>query len=119
MRTRGDIFETRAAHWLQRQGLEILQRNYACRCGEIDLIARDGPHLVFVEVRARANPRFATAAASVGRDKQRRLLRSAEYFLQRHPQLAGMPCRFDVIAFQPRQSVPDAEPQWIRGAFTR
>ena len=114
----GESFEARAAEWLQARGLEILGRNFRCRCGEIDLIARHGGHLVFVEVRARGNPRFASAAASVGRDKQRRLLRSAQYFLQCHPELARLPCRFDVIAFEPRQSVPEAPPQWIRSAFT-
>ncbi|MFV8818269.1 YraN family protein [Haliea sp. E17] len=114
----GDYYEVRAAQWLQARGLHILARNFRCRCGEIDLIARDRQHLVFVEVRARSNPRFVSAAASVDQRKQRRLLRSAQLFLQQHPQLARMPCRFDVIAFDPRQSVPDAQPHWIRAAFT-
>ncbi len=116
--SRGDEFEQRAASWLLAQGLEIIARNYRCRCGEIDLIARDTGHLVFVEVRARSNARYASAAASVDLRKQRRLLRAAQLYLQRHPQLAHLPCRFDVIAFEPRQSFPDPRPQWIRGAFT-
>ena len=118
MKKIGDEYEQRAALFLSRQGLEILAANYSCRCGEIDLVARHRQHLVFVEVRARSNPRFATAAASVDYRKQQRLLRSAQFFLQRHPKLAQLPCRFDVITFQPRQSAAEQRPQWIRGAFT-
>ncbi|TGD74075.1 YraN family protein [Mangrovimicrobium sediminis] len=118
MANSGADHEARAADWLQHQGLKILTRNYRCRCGEIDLVAREGRQIVFVEVRARSNPRYASAAASVGRDKQRRLLRTAQYFLQQHPALAHLPCRFDVVAFEPRQSEPDAPPRWIRSAFT-
>lgn len=81
-------------------------------------MALDGEQLVFVEVRGRGNPRYAGAAASVDRRKQRRLLLAASAFLQRHPQWARRPCRFDVIAFEPRQSGPDPEPMWIRAAFT-
>ncbi len=115
---KGEAFEDRAASWLCQRGLSILARNFRCRCGEIDLIARDGKHLVFVEVRARSNPRYVSAAASVDARKQRRLLRAAQVFLQRHPELARLPCRFDVIAFEPRQSDPDSQPNWVRAAFT-
>ncbi|RLQ23718.1 YraN family protein [Seongchinamella sediminis] len=112
----GAYYEAQAARFLQDRGLRILQSNYHCRCGEIDLIARHGQYLVFVEVRSRGNPRFTSAAASVDRRKQRKLLRTAQFFLQQHPQLAQLPCRFDVIAFEPRQS--RASPDWIAGAFT-
>ncbi len=118
MKQVGDEYEQRAAQFLSRRGLEVLVRNYRCRCGEIDLIARQDEYLVFVEVRARRNPRFATAAASVDYRKQQRLLRTAQFFLQRHTKLAKLPCRFDVITFQPRQSTTSENPQWIRGAFT-
>jgi len=103
---------------LQDRGLQILERNYRCRGGEIDLIARESDHLVFVEVRARSNPRYASAAASVDRRKQRRLLRCAQYFLQKNPWAAKMPCRFDVIAIEPRQSQPGFSVRWLRAAFT-
>lgn len=116
MAGQGADHEARAARFLQDRGLRILQANYRCRCGEIDLIARHGQYLVFVEVRFRSNPRFSGAAASVDRRKQGKLLRSAQFFLQQHPQLASLPCRFDVIAFEPRQS--GASPDWIPGAFT-
>ena len=118
MNNKGTQFEVHAAHFLVRQGLRIIDRNYRCRCGEIDLIAQHDQHLVFIEVRARRNPRFASPAASVDRRKQQQLLRAAQFFLQKHPELARLPCRFDVIAFQPPQSPAQEAPQWIRGAFT-
>ena len=118
MKKKGADYEARAARFLRARGLSILQANYRCRCGEIDLIARHDRHLVFVEVRSRGNPRFSSAAASVNRRKQRKLLRTAQFFLQQHPELAQLPCRFDVIAFEPPQSPPRDAPNWIPGAFT-
>ena len=118
MKTVGDCYEDLAANWLQARGLQLVRRNYRCKLGEIDLIAIDDRHLVFVEVRARRNPRFASAAASVDWRKQRRLVRTAQYFLQRHPRWTQLPCRFDVIAIEPRQSPSDATVQWIRAAFS-
>ena len=118
MKALGDDYETRAAQWLQTQGLQLLVRNYRGKTGEIDIVAIDNNYLVFLEVRARSNRHFASAAASVDRRKQQRILRTAQLFLQRHPKLANMPCRFDVIAFEPRQSTTGPEIRWIRSAFT-
>jgi len=118
MLARGYGFEERAAQWVQAQGWQILQRNYRCKLGEIDIVAEDKGQLVFIEVRARSNLRFASAAASVDRRKQQRLLRTAALYLRTAGHRQHFPCRFDVIAFDPRQSGPDAEPRWIRSAFT-
>lgn len=114
----GAAFEQWAASWLEQQGCKIVARNVRFKVGEIDIVALDGPALVFVEVRKRSNPRFASAAASVDRRKQQRLLRTASLFLQAHPRWADRPSRFDVLAFEPRQSAADLQPRWIRGAFT-
>jgi putative endonuclease len=114
----GDAFEERAALWLQESGLHLLARNFRYPGGEVDIVALDGECLVFLEVRRRSNPRFAGAAASVDWRKQQRILRAAQVFLQRHPQWSALPCRFDVVAFEPRQSAPDSAPLWIRAAFT-
>jgi len=114
----GDDYEARAAHWLQQQGWRLLARNFRARTGEIDIIAQDGDCLVFLEVRARRNPAFISAAGSVDHRKQQRILRTAQWYLQRHPAMTGMPCRFDVIAFEPRQSGTSLDIRWIRGAFT-
>ena len=114
MKSLGDTFEARAADWLQRQGLIILQRNFNTRYGEIDIIARDGNYLVFIEVRARSHPGYAGAAASISTTKQCRIIRAAQIYLREiRP---NPPCRFDVVAFEPRQSGPRIN--WIRSAFS-
>lgn len=118
MKSVGDDYEARAAQYLLGQGLHLLAQNFRGKAGEIDLIARDQGCLVFVEVRARNSRQFASAAASVDGRKQRRILRTAQLFLQLHPRLAILPCRFDVIAFEPPQSGARAELRWIRAAFT-
>ena len=118
MKTLGDDYEQRAARWLQQRGLRILARNFRGKTGEIDLIARDQTHLVFCEVRAHSSRYYSSAAGSVDHRKQRRLLRTAQLFLQYHPGLANLPCRFAVIAFEPRQSGSDLAIRWIPGAFT-
>lgn len=119
MNHQGKHFESMAAEWLDARGVRILERNYQCRAGEIDLIAVDGECLVFVEVRSRSNPRFSSAAASVDRRKQLRIIHTAQFFLQRQRKWAKMPCRFDVIAIEPRQSGDDTVVRWIRAAFTQ
>jgi len=118
MKKTGDRFENAAAELISRRGLRILARNFSAKTGEIDIIALDDNHLVFVEVRARSNPYFLSAAASVDRKKQQRILRTAQFFLQRNRQWAHLPCRFDVIAYEPRQSTVDETACWIRSAFT-
>jgi len=118
LRARGERFEARASEWLGRKGLCLLQRNFRARTGEIDLIMLDGDCLVFVEVRARAHRGFGGASASVDHRKQGRLLRTAQAFLQYNPHYNRLPCRFDVVAFEPPQSPGDQEILWIKGAFT-
>ena len=114
----GQEYEERAAEWLHDQGLAVLARNFRARTGEIDIIAREHQTLVFVEVRVRHNPHFASAAASVTRAKQMRVVRTAQWYLQTRPALARLPCRFDVIAFQSPESGNAPGIHWIRGAFT-
>ena len=118
MRTDGDRYETYATRWLGERGYRLLQRNYRASSGEIDLIMLHENHLVFVEVRARSHPSFGGAAATVDRRKQRRLLRTAQTFLLQHPHYNSMPCRFDVLAFEPRQSRQRENIHLIKGAFT-
>ncbi len=118
MKSLGDNYEDRAVSLLEDQGLRLLERNFSGKVGEIDLIAQDGDQLVFVEVRARSNRFFESAAGSVNIRKQQRVVRTAQLFLQRRPQWANMPCRFDVIAFEPPQSGTRPRIRWIRSAFT-
>ncbi len=116
---RGEQFETLAADWLAARGATILERNFQCKVGEIDLIALDGNCLVFVEVRARSPSRFSSAAASVDRRKQQRIIRTAQWYLQSRRRWSNTPCRFDVIAIEPRQLPDNTAVRWIRSAFTQ
>lgn len=95
----GDAFETRALEFLQRRRMRLVARNVRCRGGEIDLVMLDERGaLVFVEVRARASRRYASAAASIGAVKQARIVRAAQHYLATWR--GALPaCRFDVIAF--------------------
>lgn len=88
--------EDEALAHLVLHGLTLLERNFLCKAGEIDLVMRDGAHLVFVEVRRRAGRRFGGAAASITPRKQQRLVRAAQVYLLRYRTLP--PCRFDVVA---------------------
>lgn len=99
--------------FLTRSGLEVIARNVRCRFGEIDIVARDGICIVFVEVRLRASGRFGGAAASVDARKQQRLAAAARWYLARHPKCANDPCRFDVIAVAKIEGAVD----WLRDAF--
>jgi putative endonuclease len=107
----GRAAEDRAAEFLRTQGLQILERNYLRRLGELDIVARERDVLVIAEVRFRANNRFGGAAASVDFRKQQRIIRATSQLLQRRPDLARMPVRFDVLCV----SGPSID--WIRQAF--
>jgi putative endonuclease len=108
--------EQLAAEFLRAAGFELLERNYRRRLGELDLIARGAGVLVIAEVRSRAQQRFGSAAASVDRRKQQRIIRTAALLLQRRPELARLPVRFDVIVVS---DAAGAAPriEWIRHAF--
>ena len=84
-----------AAEFLVARGLTIVTRNFRVRRGEIDLIARDGATLVFVEVRLRRNQAFGGAGASITHAKTARLTTAARVYLSRLP--AEPPCRFDAV----------------------
>ena len=96
-RTIGAQAEAAAERYLRGQGYQILGRNYCIRGGEIDLIARVDDYLVFVEVKMRKNTAYGQACEAVTLPKQRRLSRTAQHYLLRHPELASLYCRFDVI----------------------
>ena len=108
---RGVEAEAMAAAFLERKGLRVLECNYRCRLGEIDLVARDGVTTVFVEVRRRASSAFGGAAASITRAKRLRLVKAARHYLSRLGTFP--PCRFDALLIE--GDPPRIE--WIRDAF--
>ncbi len=109
MVSRGAAAEQTAADYLARQGLTLVERNFRCRLGEIDLIMRDGQTLVFVEVRQRASQQFGGAAASIDSRKQQKLVATAQLYLAKSGKMPS--CRFDAVLMQ-GQTI-----QWIRDAF--
>src|SRR5262245_42895530 len=94
----GDRGEALALQQLEAAGLTLLQRNYRCNGGEIDLVMKDAQTLVLIEVRFRSDRSFGGAAASVGRNKQQRLMRAAQHLLQTHRQYQRYRARFDLVA---------------------
>ena len=113
MSSSGIQAEQMAAQFLQLHGLKLLQQNYRCRYGEIDLILQDADTLVFAEVRLRQHRQFGGAAASINAAKQGKLIRTAQHYLASLPRTP--PCRFDAVLLDTLES---ARPEWIKNAFT-
>ena len=111
MNRRGEPAENLAAAFLEREGLKILERNYRCRFGEIDLVALSGAALVFVEVRARESEAFGGAAGSITPAKRRRIVAAARHYLVRHR--VRRACRFDVVLIRGRSQ----EIEWLADVF--
>jgi len=95
--TLGRRGEDEAAFYLKKQGYVLLQRNYRCPLGEIDIIAKEGKTLVFIEVRARSSDRFGMPQESVNRNKILKIYKVAQYYLKA-VQKEEEPVRFDVLA---------------------
>ena len=111
----GDRGEALAVQLLERDGYEVLDRNVSCRYGEIDIIAvKQGVHC-FVEVRSRATDVWGDPAMSVMSSKQRKIVKSTIWWLQRQRLLDRVPVRFDVVSVVGRG--PDARIEHIPGAF--
>lgn len=102
--------EQQACGYLRQHGLELIEANYRCRLGEIDLIMRDGQCTVFVEVRLRRDPAFGGGLASVNHRKQAKLIAAARQYLQSSRTVGA--ARFDVIAIG-----ADDEIEWVRNAI--
>jgi len=105
--------EQTAARFLQQQGLKLIQANYRCRFGEIDLILKEGDTLVFIEVRMRSSKGFGGPAASIDARKQAKLIHTAQHYLA--SLTSTPPCRFDAVLM----STPDGASgiEWVKNAF--
>lgn len=141
----GSYFEQQASQFLQGHGLIFIAKNWQQpKVGEIDLVMLEVGQawstLVFIEVRQRRRSSFGNAALSVTKAKQRKIINTAKYFLQQHPEYADYECRFDVIAYDlardssyatdkgkntdnkgaenSRNDMVDShQPEWLSGAF--
>lgn len=108
----GDYYEEWAVKYLESKGLKILERNFRFHNkGEIDIIAKDGPYLVFVEVKYRKTARAGNAAEAVNYKKIKQICKVADYYrLQRHLSI-NTSIRFDVVAIDGKTI------NWIKNAF--
>jgi putative endonuclease len=104
----GKTGEDLACGELERRGYAIVARRYRRRGGELDIIARDGPTLVFIEVKARDGRDFGEAAEAVTRVKRRRITHVAMDYMMRH-HLSDCPCRFDVVSIHFDSGRPEIE----------
>ncbi len=113
---KGADAEDIALRHLQAQGLQLLQRNFRAKGGELDLVLRErgrgGDTLVIVEVRKRSGARFGSAAESVDARKRQRIVIAARWLLATQPALATLAVRFDVLTLDANDRV-----EWIRNAF--
>jgi putative endonuclease len=115
MREFGEQMEIIALQYLQKQGLRLLERNFQCYSGEIDLIMRDRVQVIFVEVRHRANTSHGSALESITPAKIKKIVKAATLYLQRKKWLYTVSSRFDVITFDGPADTPAIN--WIRNAF--
>jgi putative endonuclease len=101
-RTKGNFIESQAVAYLLREGYEVVARNYAYHGGELDIVARDGATLVFVEVKSVWNNQEGNPAARVNSLKQKKIWQTACHFLATQKVIAPKgfdePCRFDVLS---------------------
>ena len=116
-RQTGAYYEQAAGRYLEQLGYEILEYNYRCRSGEIDIIAKDGAYVVFCEVKYRADSRKGDPLEAVDARKQNVIFRCAMYYLAEH-HLNDVPCRFDVTGIQGQDGSEDAKVTYIKNAFT-
>jgi putative endonuclease len=115
-RAKGQAYEEMATQYLKTQGLKVLERNYHCRLGEIDIIAENKEFLIFVEVKYRKNTAFGEPFAAVDHKKQRRLINTALHYCQQQGLGQRRAMRFDVLSIRPHQDQFDI--QWLENAFT-
>jgi len=112
----GQRTEDQALDLLRRAGLKLVERNYRCPQGELDLVMSDGEALVMVEVRYRRERGFGSAAETIGMRKQDKLLSAAQHFLQQDARYRRRPLRFDVVAVT-ENSDGTSQTEWIKDAF--
>lgn len=103
--------EEEACRYLEQKGVRLIERNFRCRQGEIDIIGYDGAYLVFFEVKYRKGDSKGNAAEAVGPGKQKKICRVSDYYRMIHRHPADTPVRFDVVA------IDGDRIEWFRNAF--
>ena len=109
----GQAAEDKALNYLSNQGLKLVERNFNCLVGEIDLIMRDKEYLVFIEVRSRSGNDYGGGIASITHAKRLKIMKTTQFYLMKYKVQDQFPLRFDVISIDgsTRQIT------WIKDAF--
>lgn len=113
--SRGQYAERLAEKYLKQHGLKLKNRNFFTKAGEIDLVMADGDSWIFVEVRYKSSDEWANPAESITPQKQRKIIKAAQYYLQKFDKSGKKPCRFDVILMSGDLNSPQIE--WLEHAF--
>lgn len=116
-RQTGAYYEQAAGCYLEQLGYEVLEYNYRCRSGEIDIVAKDGEYIVFCEVKFRSDERKGNPLEAVDSRKQKVIFRCAMHYLSEH-RLKDVSCRFDVIGIEGNDGMKGAKVTHIKNAFT-
>jgi putative endonuclease len=111
----GSRGEDLAVRYLKKRGFKVIERNYHCQWGEIDLIAREKNTLVFVEIKARSSSEYGLPQDAVDRFKQKKLIEVARAYMAERHLTEDIPARFDVVAIHLTPAGPHIE--LIRDAF--
>jgi putative endonuclease len=120
----GKQTEQAAKEFLQQHGLTLIEENYLCKLGEIDLIMRDNDQLVFIEVKYRRSCHYGSGYEAVTHKKQKNIINTARYFLALHKLTENISCRFDIVSMSPKKFSTITSKKhnpfninWIKNAF--
>lgn len=105
----GAFYETAVCEYLQKHGIVIMERNFRCRQGEVDIIGRDKNCIVFFEVKYRKTDSYGDAIQTVPYHKQKRICRCADYYCMTHAWISQI--RYDVVG------ITDTRMEWVQNAF--
>ncbi|MEI3280099.1 MAG: YraN family protein [Eubacterium ramulus] len=114
----GTTQEQRVADWMQQRGFYIVEKNFRCKFGEIDLIAKKDGYLIFVEVKYRSNEQYGAPREAVDWRKRQRISNAAVFYLKRYGYSMEHPCRFDVaeVSQDSIYLMENAFDYWVRFA---
>ena len=114
----GKLAEATAAKFLGKQGLKLIEKNFYCRFGEIDLIMHNKNNLIFVEVKFRSNNFYGAAIEMLTANKIKKIIAAAYHYLLQKEKYQAYNCRFDLVTITAKKDFKDADIDWIPSAFT-
>lgn len=115
-RRKGLHYESQARKFLEQRGLKLLAENYHCRFGEIDLVMLQQEALCFIEVKFRKSQAYGGAISAIPPQKQRKIVKTALFFVAERKDMAQRAMRFDALIIQ-QQSTGESDINWIQNAF--